>query len=147
MIARLLSLLLPALIPSWRFFKTVGPSPRVEYRLIHSGQPGTWQEDRPRPQRLGLGQMLRRMLWNPSWNEQLFMVSCAERLMEEETAHSLEELNLRIASQLMGRADCELQFRLVFLYRNPGEDALVKEVGYESVPVALMKLKGRGRGD
>jgi len=39
-------------------------------------------EFRPRPEKLTSLQMLKRILWNPQWNESLFMVSCAERIIE-----------------------------------------------------------------
>ncbi|CUH75704.1 hypothetical protein TRM7557_00519 [Tritonibacter multivorans] len=142
---RLISLLLPALIPSWRFFKTVAPSPRVEYRLLHRGEAGDWQEDRPRPAHLSFFTMLRRMLWNPAWNEQLFMVSCAERLVEADSphssAHSEDEINRRIARLLPMADDTELQFRLVFWYRDGAQ--LVKEVEFESTPVPVNSLRVR----
>ena len=134
----LLSLFLPTVIPSWRFFKTVAPSPRIEYRLIEAGRVGDWQEDRPRPGHLGLGQILRRMLWNPEWNEQLYLVSCSERLIDEPSQHSVDEINLRVA-RLLPVGQQELQFRLVFVSREQGQ--IVKLVEYESSPVSLITLQ------
>lgn len=134
----LLSLFLPTVIPSWRFFKTVAPSPRIEYRLIEAGRVGDWQEDRPRPGHLGLGQILRRMLWNPEWNEQLYLVSCSERLIDEPSQHSVDEINLRVA-RLLPAGQQELQFRLVFVSREQGQ--IVKRVEYESSPVSLTTLQ------
>ncbi len=139
---RLLSLLLPALIPSWRFFKTVAPSPRIEYRLIGPDGAGGWQEDRPRPRHLSFGQMLRRMLWNPDWNEQLYLVSCSERLIEAPSQHSLDEINIRVA-RLLPPGPQQLQFRLVFLSREG--DQIVKLVEYESTPVPLCALQEAAR--
>ena len=142
-VLRLITLFLPTVIPSWRFFKTVAPSPRIEYRLIEEGgsggrQVGDWQEDRPRPVHLGLGQMLRRMFWNPDWNEQLYLVSCSERLIEAPSQHSIDEINLRVA-RLLPLGGQKLQFRLVFLSREG--DQLVKLVDYESTPVSLAGLQ------
>jgi uncharacterized protein (UPF0248 family) len=137
-VLHLLSLFLPTVIPSWRFFKTVAPSPRIEYRLIEAGRVGDWQEDRPRPGHLGLGQILRRMLWNPEWNEQLYLVSCSERLIDEPSQHSVDEINLRVA-RLLPAGQQELQFRLVFVSREQGQ--IVKLVEYESSPVSLITLQ------
>jgi uncharacterized protein (UPF0248 family) len=137
-VLHLLSLFLPTVIPSWRFFKTVAPSPRVECRLIEAGRVGDWQEDRPRPGHLGLGQILRRMLWNPEWNEQLYLVSCSERLIDEPSQHSVDEINLRVA-RLLPAGQQELQFRLVFVSREQGQ--IVKLVEYESSPVSLITLQ------
>jgi len=137
-VLHLFSLFLPTVIPSWRFFKTVAPSPRIEYRLIEAGRVEDWQEDRPRPGHLGLGQILRRMLWNPEWNEQLYLVSCSERLIDEPSQHSVDEINLRVA-RLLPAGQQELQFRLVFVSREQGQ--IVKLVEYESSPVSLITLQ------
>ncbi|MEX0304425.1 MAG: hypothetical protein AB3N24_18545 [Leisingera sp.] len=136
----LIKLLLPALMPSWRFFKAVDPSPRVEWALLESetAEPGAWQEFRPRPQHLSLVAMAKRMLWNPRWNEGLFLVSCAERLTLTPTEHSKQEILRRIASELnrsLPDADkpAYLRFRLVFIDRDADGD-LVKAVTYQSGP-------------
>ena len=146
-----LRLLLPALIPSWRFFSAVAPSPRVEYALL--SRPGArarnWREFRPRPARLSLGQMLGRMLWNPVWNEQLFLVSCAERLMENPTAHSIDEIARRVSTGIpaapAGQAEPGyLQFRLVFVSREGA--AILRDVEYLS-EVRPRTLPERGARD
>jgi len=120
-----LKLLLPALIPSWRFFDTIAPSPRIEFTLLKTAQdtPERWQEFRPRPPRLPMSSMLKRMVWNPVWNEQLFLVSCAERLMANGAPRSSHEILMRIKAALeLGSVDVMatpyLQFRLVFVSRN-----------------------------
>ncbi|MQQ08989.1 hypothetical protein GFB49_11035 [Epibacterium sp. SM1979] len=136
---RVISLLLPALIPSWRFFKSVAPSPRVEYRVIGGAHAQDWQEDRPRPATISVATLVRRMVWNPAWNEQLFLVSCAERMIEEPSPHSLNEILIRVA-RLLEAQEGLLQIRLVFIARE-GE-ALVKTVEYESDPVPISTLKG-----
>ncbi len=119
-----LKLLLPALIPSWRFFDTIAPSPRIEFTLLKTelDASGRWQEFRPRPARLPIGSMLKRLFWNPRWNESLFLVSCAERLMASPTEHSSQEILNRIEAELQRKsidvsATPYLQFRLVFLSR------------------------------
>lgn len=137
---RLIALLLPALFPSWRFFKTVAPSPRIEYRLIRSGQPDRWQADRPRPGWLSFRTMLMRMLWNPHWNEQLYLVSLSERVIGEESAHSIREIN-RLVSKCLSKAGqgALVQFRLVFLSRDGPR--ILRTVLYESDPVAVAEVR------
>lgn len=136
-----LSLLLPALIPSWRFFKAVQPSPRVEWRLCPSPDDvvPNWQEYRPRPATLGPKQMAARMFWNARWNETLFMVSLSERLMGTESDHSLAELTARIRRDVLestqSAKDAHLQFRLVFVERD-GE-VLERHITYQSDPIRL----------
>jgi uncharacterized protein (UPF0248 family) len=123
-----LKLLLPALVPSWRFFDVVAPSPRVEFVLLETAQDAAdnWQEFRPRPAHLSIGNMLKRMFWNPRWNESLFLVSCAERLIKNPTEHSAQEIVKRIKAELARgfteeAATPYLQFRLVFVYRHGAE--------------------------
>lgn len=130
-----LALLLPALIPSWRFFDEIAPSPRIEFALLRNADesPSNWQEFRPRPARLTFGDRLKRMFWNARWNESLFLVSCAERLMQNPTAHSEQEIQSRIAAELMPEqreATPYLQFRLVFISRH--RDALEKHITFVS---------------
>ena len=82
---RPLALLLPALIPSWRFFDVIAPSPRIEFAMLTSpDSAAVWQAFRPRPARVALSTMLGRLFWNPRWNESLFLVSCAERLVDQD---------------------------------------------------------------
>lgn len=132
-------LLLPALIPSWTFFDVIAPSPRVEYALLPSANdaPGHWREFRPRPDRVSPLAMLRRLFWNARWNETLFLVSCAERLVEQPTTHGEDEIFRRIAAELGRAADAAasppwLCFRLVFLGREG--DAIRRAVLFQSEP-------------
>ena len=132
-----LRLLLPALIPSWNFFDVIAPSPRVEYALTSAkGEaPHDWREYRLRPERVSVGTMLARLLWNPRWNQSLFVVACAERLVEDASDHSQDEIFKRIAADLPGEAAPWLSFRLVFLSRR-GE-AIEREVLFQSAPRRL----------
>ena len=125
-----LKLLLPALAPSWRFFASVGPSPRIEFALKASPQdaPADWREWRPRPAVLTASQMLRRLFWNPDRNENLFLTSCAERLLDTPTAHSLAEIQTRLAADLAPDAPPYVQFRIVLIQRRGAR--LVRDVAY-----------------
>lgn len=135
MLLRLIALVLPALIPSWRFFQSVGPSPRIEFRLINDGLPSEWREDSPRPATLGPGAMVKRLFWNPEWNRKLYLVSLSERLIAENTDHSTNEINSLLARGLVEQPGVDLQFRLVFVMRE-GEET-VRAVVHESQPVSL----------
>lgn len=137
-----LGLYLPALLPSWRFFSAIAPSPRVEFALSDDAQeePAIWQEFRPRPARLSFGAMLVRLVWNRHWNESLFMVTCAERVLAHPGEHSIREIATRIAAGLpaTGRHDGYLTFRLVFVYRDGSLQS--KSVEYVSQPKKLSEL-------
>ena len=133
------SLLLPALIPSWRFFDTITASPRIEFALLKTADEvaDEWQEFRPRPAHLTLASRLKRLFWNPRWNESLFLVSCAERLMENPTQHSLQEIKNRIQAEchrhkIDTTATPCFQFRLVFVERH--DKHLRKHMTYLSAP-------------
>ena len=130
-------LLLPALIPSWRFFDTIAPAPRIEFTLLKTAQnkADSWQEFRPRPAHLSVGSMVKRMFWNARWNESLFLVSCAERLMQNPTQHSEQEIVKRIKAELErssvdGVANPYLQFRLVWVSRQGAQ--LQKQITFIS---------------
>ncbi|MCI4664539.1 MAG: hypothetical protein MRY74_07440 [Neomegalonema sp.] len=121
---RTLSLLAPALAPSWRFFDEIAPSPRVEYTLLPTGDaaPTQWREFRPRPDRLSLRAMIRRLFWNPHWNEGLFLVSCSERLIDGKVDFSRREIMDRVVAEVRSIANPPehlpyVRFRLTFLYR------------------------------
>lgn len=118
------SLILPVLIPSWRFFKAIEPSPRVQWALLKFQDDAAkdWQEFRPRPIYVSPFQMVCRLFWNPAWNEALFLVSCAERIQQCPTDHSINEIRQRIRSEVeqisIDTANMWLQFRLVFVQRS-----------------------------
>ena len=121
-----LKLLLPALIPAWNFFDVIAPSPRIQFTLLtkEDEPPHEWHEFRPRPVHISFTQMLKRMLWNPTWNESLYMLSCAERLIEKYTPHSEDEILQRIIKELKSTPEKALllnathvQFRLIVIQR------------------------------
>lgn len=127
------TLLLPALIPSWRFFDVIAPSPRIEYALLETAGDtvADWREFRSRPERVSLAAMLGRLAWNPRWNETLFLVSCAERLIDQPTPHGEDEIFRRITADLEA-PEPWLVFRLIFLERQ-GE-AIVREELFRALP-------------
>jgi hypothetical protein len=141
-----LRLLLPAIAPSWRFFDAVSDSPRVDYAVLRApdDEGGHWQEFRPRPPALHFFAMLRRLFWNAQWNENLFLVSLAERMMGTGSAplqmatqaHSERELLLRVARHLHRSGACDegayLQIRLRFVGRTGPGDEVSSQIAYES---------------
>ena len=133
-IFRTATLLLPAIIPSWRFFKEVGPSPRIEIAPLDNADatPTAWRPFRPRPATLSFGATLSRMIWNPQWNESLYLVTCAERLIADEDDHSRREIASRMRFALAQTSDAQshFQFRIVFVAR--GADGLTREIAYVS---------------
>jgi len=132
-----LKLLLPALIPSWRFFEVIAASPRIEIATLQTAQttPNNWTEIRPKPKRVPFQTMLKRLFWNPYPNESLFLVSCAERMLENPTEHSQQEILKRVIANLKhdpakAALPPYLQFRLVFVSRS--KTKLQRRVRYTS---------------
>lgn len=130
---RSLKLLLPALIPSWHFFDWIAPSPRIEFSLVDAPENPSenWQEFRPRPPKLSPALTLGRLVFNPRGNETLFVVSCAERLVEQGDEYSAEQIFRRIAADLpVNKGKACLRYRLVFVSRKGSE--ICRETRYRS---------------
>ncbi len=132
-----LKLLLPAIVPSWRFFDIIAPSPRIEYaRLTRKDEePLIWQEFRPRPPKLSALSLTKRLFYNAHWNESLFLMSCAERLLAYPTRHSLDEIFDRLGDELASTPAPSMQtpylkFRLVILFRQDNE--IIRNIAYVS---------------
>lgn len=92
-----------------------------------------WVEFQPRPVKLSIWDMTKRLVYNPARNEALFIASCAERLIKDEqeyAAHSTNEIFARIendiANELIKREGQYIQFRLAFIARQG--DALEKHI-------------------
>ncbi len=66
--------------------------------------------------------MVRRLLWNPAWNEALYLVTCAERLQQAPSDDIIAEIRQRVAREIareVGDAvGHEAQFRLIFVHHN-----------------------------
>ena len=141
-----LSLVLPVLIPSWRFFKSIEPSPRVQWALYSEqyATPLDWQDFRPRPLTVTPIGMILRLFWNPNWNDALFVVSCAERIQQDPTEHSIQEITRRIQADIgqmaMDATGKMVRFRLVFVHREDGE--LEQEVVFlsDAVPAVVSEI-------
>jgi hypothetical protein len=98
MLKNLLTLLLPVIFPSWRFFSSIGPAPRIHIAFLQNenDEPIEWQEFRPRPAKISIKEGTWRLLHNPQWNETLYINSCAERLFEGYSEMREREIMRRI---------------------------------------------------
>lgn len=129
-----LKLLLPALIPSWNFFDVIADSPRIEYTLLSTpDEAGDWLEFRPHPESVSAPAMIGRLFWNARWNETLFVVSCAERLLDMPTARTQDEIFRRIAADLKcqpPRHDTWLRFRIALV--SQPETEIARDIAFIS---------------
>lgn len=137
----LLSLVLPILVPSWRFFQSVEPSPRIEWALVSNATGGqeNWVSLRPSIEHIPPRTMLRRLFWNPKWAQELFWVSCAERIVDRPTKHSVAVIENAVRSTARIFAPSQAteiaQFRLVFVRRE--HDGLCHYELFRSDPFPL----------
>lgn len=126
--------LLPALVPSWRFFQEIEASPRIEVawpessRANGSGSELDWQVFRPRPTRVGPWTMVRRLFWNPWWNECLYLTSLSERVVYDRSQRAADEIMARIREDFPGAP--EPRVRIVLIDRQGGD--LVSTVAWAS---------------
>ena len=133
------ALILPALIPSWRFFQTIEASPRVEWTLLATTNetPNNWHPFRPRPETVSPWQMLARLFWNPEGNEALYILSCAERIAISDCPHAVAQITTRILHDIaelpLNTTAKLMQFRLVFVARDA--TGLTRETAFLSNPV------------
>lgn len=120
-----IKLILPIFIPSWRFFDEIGPSPRIEFRLLTNPQEelDTWQELIIKPKSLSISSTLRRLFFNSKWNEALFIMTCAEQLVTQPSEQHQEEIWKYLRKRLVQeQISAEyLQFRLVFVSKHDQE--------------------------
>lgn len=132
-----LSLILPVVLPSWRFFKTIEPSARVQWTTADTSD--CWHVFRPRPTKASITSMLVRLLWNPQWNETLYVLSCVERQYLAPNDHSIAQIRMRVAQDILhsgaAPAGARFWFRLVFVQRVGGQ--LIEDIVYVSPPCTL----------
>lgn len=103
-------LLLPVLVPSWRFFDSIGPSPRIEFLVwtqAATEAPGMPAEVAPpwapwtlTPETVGVGTMFARLLFNASRNEVLYLLACCERVVDEGSRHAEQQIAARLAAHI-----------------------------------------------
>jgi hypothetical protein len=94
----MIKLLLPIFFPSWRFFSSIGPSPRFDFGFIRftDEQPETWQEFSVLPDKITHKEGIARLFHNPEWNERLYINTCAENLVDQYSEFREQEIARRI---------------------------------------------------
>ncbi len=149
----MLKLILPVIFPSWRFFSSIGPSPRIQFTFLlnENDESQVWQDFRPCPARVSFIQGLRRLFWNPEWNETLYINTCAERLFDEYSLSCEQEIMRRILVTVSrenifhAENDIYLQYRLCAVVREGSE--ITQPVVFMSKPAALLSKSANFLGD
>ena len=139
----LLKLLLPILFPSWRFFSSIGPSPRIEvgFGVDKNSELREWLSFRPLPKRINFTLGIQQLFHNPLWNERLYINTCAEHLFEGYSEFREQEIGQRLVAAVLNEeivADGEFHY-LVFRIRALESEAgqVRDDVVFVSRPFAL----------
>lgn len=137
-------LLLPILFPSWRFFSSIGPSPRIEvgFAADKNSEPQKWLPFRPLPKKINFTLGLQQLFHNPLWNERLYINTCAEHLFEGYSEFREREIGQRLVVAVLNKetvVDSEFHY-LVFRIRALEFEAgqVRDDVVFVSQPFALM---------
>jgi hypothetical protein len=142
----MIKLFLPILFPSWRFFSSIGPSPRIHYTFLESesDDPDCWQEFRPKPERIPFKKSLFNLFHSPQWNEILYINTCAERLFEGYSEMREQEIMQRILAavnlneiQLKPEAKY-LVYRISAIIREGG--SVTQQVAFIAKPVQIKRI-------
>ncbi len=98
----MLKLFLPIFFPSWRFFSSIGPSPRIQYAFLADiGEvPEVWQSFLAQKPRVTFFQGIGRLFHNPGWNESLYMNTCAEHFFEIHSEFREQEIMRRLLRRI-----------------------------------------------
>jgi hypothetical protein len=145
---RPLALMLPALVPSWRFFDVIAPSPRIHFRLMNKDSViQDWQEFNPRPAHVSVFAMFARMPWNARWNEQLFVMSCAERILAGSNDQGKFDIAREIAMRVANNVAIQIapnatQLQLQIMLAQRVGDAIQVREAFVSRAFNLREISG-----
>lgn len=117
----MLKLILPIFFPSWRFFSSIGPSPRIDVGFVadKNSEPQEWLLFRPLPKKVNFTLSLQQLFHNPLWNERLYINTCAEHLFEGYSEFREREIGQRLVAAALSKeivVDGEFHY-LVFRIR------------------------------
>lgn len=133
----MLKLILPVVFPSWRFFSSIGPSPRIHYAFLknENDEPQDWKEFRPQPEQVSFKEGLCRLFHNPRWNETLYINTCAERLFEGYSEMREQEIMKRILAAANAK---QITFGAESHYLTYKISAVIREAEIITQPVTFV---------
>lgn len=109
--------LISALISNWQFFKESTLAPVIEVNVDGAD----WQELSLRPKSQSFFDIVKSLFFNPHWNEALFIMDCAERLVLEKSQEDEDELTERIKLKLSTQNAKYFEFRIIFISKDQKE--------------------------
>jgi hypothetical protein len=138
----ILKLLLPILFPSWRFFSSIGPSPRIDVGFIpeENAEPLEWIALNQLPKKISFADTVTRLFYNPEWNAQLHLNTCAEHLIENHLEFYEQEINRQLLAAIAKHKitvpsnNTHIKFRIRTLEY---EEQLQETIVFVSNPVLL----------
>lgn len=148
----MIKLLLPILFPSWRFFSSIGASPRVEFGFVAdiNQQPAEWASFRPLPARVGFWCGLGRLLHNPQWNERLYVNTCAEHLFDAHSTFREQEIGrillaaIAAGEYVVPQDACFVIYRICAVFRDENNSGVIRnEVAFVAQPLTLTTQEQR----
>ena len=97
-LARLPALILPIVIPSWRFFDVIAPAPHIEYGWADSATSSAfaWWPFLPTPATIAWPLRLRHLWSNAARNETLYLLACADQVCYAASARAATEIRARL---------------------------------------------------
>ncbi len=119
---RVAQLYTPVLFPSWRFFEEIGAGVRVDYQRGN----GPWTPATVTPPRSKWPSYLVRLVWNPTWNERLYLVTLAECVLTGTSAKASDDLARRLFALSRGSGPLAFRIRLI--------DADSEVIAFKSTP-------------
>lgn len=101
----MLKLILPVLFPSWRFFSSIGPSPRIEvgFATQSDSTPPEFIPVFTLPEKVSPLSSFVRLMHNPEWNERLYINTCAEYLFETHSEFHEQQIAQRLLIAIQSR--------------------------------------------
>ena len=108
-----LTLFLSAIVSSWQFFKESARETIIEV----SSDEIQWQVLKLRDERRSLLEFFTGIFYNAKWNEALYIMDCAERLLTDIRQRNIDELMDRLVLYLRSRqllTSSKLKYRLLY---------------------------------
>lgn len=101
-LARLPALILPIVMPSWRFFDVIAPAPHIEFGWADSATSNAlaWRPFLPTPATIDWPLRLRHLWSNAARNETLYLLACADQVCYATSARAAAEIRARLERAL-----------------------------------------------
>lgn len=127
-------------MPSWQFFNEVAPSPRIEFAVLDTKDQeiSQWQDLVSRKQEYKISDFFKSIFFNPEWNQKLYLINCAEKIVISQSKHAVKEIFKAILEKLKLEGDKFVCFRLVFISKK--SEGFREDILYQSSTKQVQEL-------